>query len=202
MNSRLIGLVLGMFALTGFAGISGPISPPLSSTNTVLNGATNVSLGGTFTGNGYGLTNLNATNIVGILPAGALGTGTVRTVGGIITTGQVQAATISGLYQPTWTITTNTLGPINPASSQYYACQTSSNMTVTVSMTGGSIVPLVAVRNVGTQSVNVIFSDSKIKWTGGAMTNAIATNTMTTFGFWCSSLSGNTNGYATQPSSN
>ena len=52
---------------------------------------------GTFTGDAAGLTNLNASALSnGIIPPGILGTNITRTVGGIVTTGGVSAASFYG----------------------------------------------------------------------------------------------------------
>lgn len=78
-------------------------------------GLTNMQTGVTLSGNGAGWTNLNASALSsGTIPAGILGTSTVRTVGGLITTGSVSAT--SFLISTNWRCV---IVPTNVLSFQY-----------------------------------------------------------------------------------
>ena len=134
--------VLGTVSVSQLSGNipAGQISGTVALTNlpatVVTNGASGVSLGGTFSGNGAGLTNLNATQITsGTLPAAQL-------PAGVVTNG-ASGATINGTFTGNGTGITNlNLTSINgistsvaPYQTNYYTTTGTYNITVPTNAT-------------------------------------------------------------------
>jgi hypothetical protein len=112
---------------------------------------------------------------------------TDMTVGGSATVGGLQVATVEQVV--TGAVRTVTSG-------NRYFFTTSTNVTLSASLTGGQVVNLAKISNTATNSISAI-GQVGWEWTGGVMTNTITAGKSMTFGFLVDPSNGKTNAYAT-----
>jgi hypothetical protein len=77
-----------------------------------------------------------------------------------------------------------------------YFFTTSTNVTLSASLTGGQVVNLAKINNTATNSISAI-GQVGWEWTGGVMTNTITAGKSMTFGFLVDPSNGKTNAYVT-----